>query len=273
MTFVHATRVRAATLADVDLDSLDAAATESLVASVAALENQVAELKARAVGRARDLGLPRASGTRSTAVWLARHTRIEPAVARRTTRLADSLRARPDLRHAMCVGAVNLDQAVAIRASLRTFERASIDPAVVERHLVEQASLCNVGALRDLARQALDDADPAGAAARRAAEHHARQHRATGTTRLSMYDDDGRTHGRFILPVEKGHQLRAALESLVEPGRAATDTEAQRTPDAESLGRAFVQLLEGSIRSRRVSDLLDAPRRLRDRRRRPAPAA
>lgn len=268
VVFVHSTRTRAAKLADVDLASLDAAATESLVASVAALENQVAELKARAVERAQELGVPRSAGTRSTAIWLARHIRVTPAVARRTTRLADSLRDRPVLRHAACAGVVNLDQAVAIHLALREFDRASVDPGLTERDLVARAIECDVPALREAGRQALDDADPDGAAARRSAEVDASQHRAARTTRLSMYDDSGRTHGRFVLPTEKGHQLRAALEGIIEPGRPIESSEQHRGADPERLGRAFVDLLDGAFRSRRVSDLLEAPRRLRDRRRR-----
>src|SRR5215218_3603702 len=94
--FVRAARRRLDALAETPMWSLGAAETEALVADLATVEAQLAELEARAIAHAEDLHLPREKGCKNTTQWVAATTHLTTAAAGRKTRLAEALATHQD---------------------------------------------------------------------------------------------------------------------------------------------------------------------------------
>ncbi|GAA5142051.1 HNH endonuclease signature motif containing protein [Nocardioides marinquilinus] len=237
-------------LVDVPAWSLDATKTRELVPRLAAGLARVHELQARVVGQAGDLDLPAELGVRSLSAWLARTTRVTPAEAARTTRLAESLRTHEPTRVAVAAGRVHAEQARVITAAVDGLEADDVHHREqAEAHLVEQAAHFDADELRRLGRRILEAVDPD-----RADEHEARllekqEARARKRTTFHLWDDgEGLAHGRFTLPAAQASMLRKALLGLAAPKHVrATEGAGSydwQRPTPERMGQAFSEYVE-----------------------------
>lgn len=175
-------------LRDTPVWSMDPATTRQVLAEIAPVKAQLAELEARVLAHARAVEVEADSGATSTANWLAHQTRQTRTTSHRLTRLADALASEvhEPVRVALADGELLVEQAEAIIAAIDALP-ADLDPAVVtdaQAHLIGQAGGFDARALRILGRRILDVAAPEVGEAHEARLLAKEERDATATARL-----------------------------------------------------------------------------------------
>ncbi|MGC4810795.1 DUF222 domain-containing protein [Micromonospora sp. DT228] len=217
------------------------ALTESdLVAALDAahrLERRLAAVQLTLVRELDGRGTAVAQGASSTAVWLRDRLRLTVPAARRLVDLAGALdTGAPGVRSALASGAISVEQARVIAATVDTVHAAAgaeaADKAVGV--LVEWAGQFEPTLLRKLGTRILDHVAPevAEAAARAALEAEARRSARDRHVTLSELSD-GRLRLSGTLDAEAAGLLRAAIDPLTAPsGPDDSRSPGQRRHDA-----------------------------------------
>jgi hypothetical protein len=222
--------------------------TTATIADLGALAAQVAELKARLLSHATRIDLPGATAASCTANWHAHTTKTTRPTARRAMRLATGLETHEPTRQALSQGTVHLEQAEVILRALAELPD-DLDPPVLakaEAYLLGQAAHHDAQTLRIMGRHLLEVIDPDAADAHEAKLLEREERDAQAATRLTMWENDGKVHGRFTLDILTGAILKKAVLAFASRRhRASTgplDPELRPTP--ERLGRAFTELIQ-----------------------------
>lgn len=231
------------------------------LASVTALEAQVASLRLALLGEAEQRRVAEQSGATGTDAWAAQLTGSTRAVMAGGLRLARLLRETyAATREAFAAGRIGVDQ---VRVIVNAAERlpAKVTPAQraeAEQVLVDKAVAgIDPGRLRQAARRMLERIDRELADEHEADQLEKEQQRAEAETWLSLRDNgDGTVSGRFTIPELHAALLRAALEKLTAPRRWSRNKAGQPVVDdtvpgegptlswTERLGAGFCELLE-----------------------------
>jgi hypothetical protein len=242
---VSAARTAIGSVAGERLWSMTAGETEQALDDLAALEAQIAELKARALSHAERLGLPAEMGARSVAVLLARRQRLTRPEAHRQARLATGLDAHPTTAAAMSEGRIRDEQALAIIAGVDALPD-ELDAGLVvkaEEHLIELAAEYDAKALKGFARTILEVVAPELAEAHLAKQLEKLERDAEDANRFRIWETpQGRFKGDFDLDGFSGAALKKALHATAAPKhRAAKGPLGERLPTVERLGAAFAE--------------------------------
>jgi hypothetical protein len=242
---VSTARTAIGSVAGERLWSMTAGETEQALDDLAALEAQIAELKARALSHAERLGLPAEMGARSVAVLLARRQRLTRPEAHRQARLATGLDAHPTTAAAMSEGRIRDEQALAIIAGVDALPD-ELDAGLVvkaEEHLIELAAEYDAKALKGFARTILEVVAPELAEAHLAKQLEKLERDAEDANRFRIWETpQGRFKGDFDLDGLSGACLKKALHATAAPKhRAAKGPLGERLPTAERLGAAFAE--------------------------------
>jgi uncharacterized protein DUF222 len=241
-------------VAGIDPVLMSPAAKAAAMVELSRVIGRTQGLLMRVVASADDVALE--EGSRSTAAWLAHHTRTTTSAAATSGRLAEALEGRwHQVAAAVGAGAVNVEQARAITQALDELPD-DLDPDLLvkaEAHLVTEAGFFDATRLRVLGRKVLEVVAP------QVAEDHERrrleedERRARETTRLSIRRrGDGTSDIRARVADAVAGRLRTCLEAFGSPRRGHLaagidpidpDT-GKRLPHEVLLGRAFGALLE-----------------------------
>jgi hypothetical protein len=220
--------------------------------AVHAVEQALAAVKLHLVRELDGRNLPVAQHASSTTVWLREHLRVSIHAAKRMLDLAQAIDQRPALDAALAAGAVNVEQAQVVAATIRDLPAEVGDQVVdkAEAALIDQAAACEPGILckageRILAHVAPEIADAADAAALARMEARAQQTRAFHLTR----NGDGRVRLTGWLDEEAAATVNAALDPLCAPRH---DLE-PRTP-SQRRADALVEVCELAVRSQQLPD-------------------
>ena len=235
-------------VADASVWSMGAEETMATIDELAALAAQVAELQARLLLHADQIGLPRQTGATSTANWHGHRTRTTRPVAHRTMRLATGLEQREATRTALAEGRIHAEQAHVILDGLTQLPD-DLDPKLVEQaeqHLITQAADFDANGLRHLARRLLDVVAPEEADAHEARLLEKEEREAARATTFAMWEDGhGKVHGRFTLDGLTGAMFKKAVLAFAAPKhRASHGLLGERRPTPERLGQAFAELVQ-----------------------------
>jgi hypothetical protein len=246
----------AAALKDVvDVDPVFMATEDkaAALAGVTSVLSRAEELRLRLLASADDLA--EQSADRDAAAWLARTTLVGRSDARRLQRLGRALdQDWTQVQRALREGAVNLDQAAAVVASLEALP-AEVDAEVLgraEAELVAQAARFGPKELRVLGRRVLHVIAPeiAEDSERRALERE-EAHASSVTRVTSRSRGDGVTDIFVRVSDAVARRFFTYLEPYASPRRpdgTQAGTEAvnpdDRRPYPQRLGHAFAAFLE-----------------------------
>ncbi len=165
-----------------------------------------------------------ATGDRSTATWLAHHTRDNHGAVRRDAALAASLGSRwSQTAEALGVGRVNLAQTRAVVEALDALPDDLGDDlrSKAEAYLVEQAATFGPRELRHLGRGVLEHLAPEIADEAEYQRLLAEETRAHAATRLSFQPrGDGSTDLHARVPDHVANRLRTYLDAYTSPRRS-----------------------------------------------------
>jgi hypothetical protein len=195
---------------------------------------RVARVKARVVAEelrvlAVSEDIAEETGDRSTATWLATHTREAHGTVRRRAALAAALGSQwTQTAEALGAGDLNLAQARVIVEALDALPEDLGDDLIVkaEAYLVEQAQVFGPRELRNLGRGVLKET------------------RAQAATRLELRPrGDGSTDLHARVPDHVANRLRTYLDAYTSPRRTPLG-EVGALPTARRRGEAFVAFLE-----------------------------
>ena len=182
------------------------------------------------VAEVQQRGIPAGHGATGTTVWLRERLRVSVSSAKRLTELSTLLAARPGLASALADGALTLDQASVVAATLDALPEQ--DPAVadkVETELVGHAAALEPAQLRVCGRRILAYLRPDDAERARERAHR----RAVAARRLSLTTvEDGRVRLTGWLDAEAAAIVHAALDPLCRPIPGDDRTPGQRRADA-----------------------------------------
>jgi hypothetical protein len=240
-------------VADVQPCFMRTAEKAEALLGLVAVENQLAELKARLLAAADDVA--EAAGDRDPAVWLSGHANTDTRATRAEWHLAKELdRNHSAVTAGMRDGAVSPVQARVIVDAI-THLPGDLDPdllASAETHLVSQAAHFRPSQLRRLGRRLLEVIAPEIAEAEEAKALAAMEQRARDTMRLSLHPrGDGTTRITGLLPDETAARLKTYLEAYTNPRQASTTGletstgySSDRRPQRQQYAHAFAALLE-----------------------------
>ena len=201
-------------------------------------QNRLAAEVARTVREAEVSGAAEVDGLKTMASWLRGHGHLSDAQAARVVRTGRALPALPAMAAAFAAGAVTAEQAAVIGRVA--------EPGLLARAAEQGVDLAVVDALLTGVATTAPHADTAQAVAHyldRLDEDGPEPDPTEGRRLVLVRHADGTLTGRFDLDPVGGEKLQAALESLVQGGRAAGDerTRAQQQADA------LVQLCDNGL--------------------------
>ncbi len=203
-----------------------------------AAQNRLAAEVARTVREAELSGAAEVDGLKSMTSWLRGHGHLSDPQAARVVRTGRALPHLPAMAAAFAGGAVTAEQAgvlarVAEPAHLAAAAERGVDLAVVDVLLTGVASTAPHADTAQAVHHYLDRLDEDGS----------EPDPTEGRRLVIVKHADGSLSGRFDLDPVGGEKLQAALESLVQAGRAAGDgcSRAQRQADA------LVQLADNAL--------------------------
>ena len=237
---VAAIRTALAGVVDVQPLYLPAQAKADLLRDLVEVEAQVAELRLRVLGVARD-------GAHDVGAWFAAAMPVDAAVARADARLAQSLDVWPQVALALREGRLTLAQAHVIARCLDDVADmlTGDQRAEAEALMVAEAKGLDPRRLRLLGRRlhALVGQDDAEAA--EALLLQAEQEAASRRTSLSITPQgDGTTRITGTVADAVGLRLKTCLESFAQPRKQALVADGRRVRYDRLLGQALGDLLE-----------------------------
>jgi hypothetical protein len=183
-------------LADLEPAQMSGPDCLRLANELARTEKACAGARLLAAARAAGTGAAEAAGYRDGADWLARQIGTSTTQAREALRAADRLPCCPATQTALRAGDLSVAQALEI-------VKTEADAPGVEADLVAAARGCDLGQLRDLARERIQ--------AHHSAEELRRRHHATRCFR-AWSDREGMVRFAGALPPEHGIPLRNRVE-------------------------------------------------------------
>jgi hypothetical protein len=230
--------------------SLNAEETTDAITRLSSDLARLAEVETRLLGQVEALDLPGQLGARSTAVWLARTTRMTRGEANRRCGLAKTLAKHDQTRDAMVRGDVLPEQATVITAAVDDLDDdLAPEREVAEKHLLEQAAHFDAHELCRLGEKLFEVLDPDTAEEREAKRLAEQEERAKKKAEVKFRNGgDGTVRGNFVLPELQAEMFRKALQALAAPkhvrateGAGAYDYE---KPTPHKLGLAFMEYIE-----------------------------
>ncbi|WP_159085860.1 HNH endonuclease signature motif containing protein [Aeromicrobium chenweiae] len=235
--------------------SLTGAEVREVVGAVQQTRTALDALMCRLAASADAMGLPKDDGAPSVTAWLASTTGMPKADAAKLAALARSTSSAETTRAAWAAGEISTDQAKVIMQAIDRLPEwvGEQERTDAEAHLIELAGRHHLDDLRRLANRVLEVIDPDGADEVLGEQVRREEEKAWEATRLTIKRrGDGTTRGTFLIPDADADTLRAAIEGIIAPRRAAINAarrgldvgDFNALPRDQRMGHAFVELIE-----------------------------